>query len=252
MVQRDELPKPSSDGTVLISVGLFPARLAICEDELQLQDARGVVDGATVLHVFDYHAIPSWSITPSVFSFKFRQRRLSGDATVGSVGKLQQLQQRVVHVRLATMQSKQISTVLREHCYKKADEIRRMKLTLDGNEFERLIGDARGEAGFAEIVAFVESGIASLAVSAKETAPTPLRSAAAATSQPAGTASAPARLTPKHAPAPVSATTAGSVKEGDEQPHQGEHPPPLPANSPPPRSPPGPPPGMLRYPQYYL
>ena len=137
------------------------ARLAICEDELQLLDSpRGSaeVDNAAVLACFDYRAIPSWSITGKQFSFKFwpaaherfvrvrepepepepeladRPSARGGDAAT-ITGLLE--------VTLATLQAKQISAVLREHCYKKADETRRLKSTLDAASFGALLAEVR-------------------------------------------------------------------------------------------------------------
>jgi hypothetical protein len=77
------------------------ARLAICEDELELLEpprkrrgGGGQVlshsdDAAAVLCRFNYRAIPSWSITPRTFNFRVRlllNKRLVGRRVGGSDG----------------------------------------------------------------------------------------------------------------------------------------------------------------------
>ena len=114
------------------------ARLTICEEELDLLTARGPVDDATLLARFDYRAIPSWSITPKTFAFRFRPAthrrflRLREPPELEPEPEPEPLSDSPVNIRLGTLQAAQISAVLREHCYKKADEIRRMLGTDDG------------------------------------------------------------------------------------------------------------------------
>ena len=147
-----------------VPVGLTPgaiARLAICEEELQLLAARGPIDDAPVLARFDYRAIPSWTITPRTFCFKFRpvaHRRflIMREPEPGPESEPETEPQAVaqsdapVSIRLATLQAAQVSAVLREHCYKKADEIRRLKAVFTEAAFAELLETVR-KTGLAPI-----------------------------------------------------------------------------------------------------
>ena len=148
------------------------ARLAICEEELQILAPRGSadVDRAAVLARYDYRAIPSWSITGKSFSFKFRpaahlrfarlRLRLEPEpepepeSAVGGAAAAG-----LTEVTLSTLQAKQISAVLREHCYKKADEIRRLKSTLDGASFASLLTEVQ-QRGLPRITALCAEAVA--------------------------------------------------------------------------------------------
>lgn len=164
-----------SDGTsayaikvleAITATGLKPgimARLTVCEEELQLLEARGPVDDARVLARFDYRAIPSWSISPKVFSFKFRpathrrflrMREPEPEPEPEPALELQPEPQSEgpVSIRLGTLQAADISSVLREHCYKKADEIRRLKCVFKETVFAKLLESVRA-AGLAPIYA---------------------------------------------------------------------------------------------------
>ena len=157
-------------------------RLAICEEELQLLAARGPVDDAPVLARFDYRAVPSWSITPKSFAFKFRpathHRFLRMREPVPEPEPEPEPEpvepqaapqsDAPVSIRLETSQASQISAVLREHCYKKADEIRRLKTVLKATAFTELLETVR-TTGLAPICALSDERAAFDAATAELT-----------------------------------------------------------------------------------
>ena len=176
----------STSTTTTLRAGTM-ARLAICEDELQLlaatRGSSGSVDNAALLSRFDYRAIPSWSIPPAAFTFKFRpaahlqfvlERQLEPEpepepepkpepagaaAVLAAERAAAKSGAPTVDVRLATWQAGKISAVLREHCYKKADEIRRLKHTLPPDDFATLLTEVEC-TGLPRIVALCEAGAA--------------------------------------------------------------------------------------------